>query len=69
MRAELYQIAGEGRYAMTIKAFRIRVAPSAAKRSIPDGTRGERRFRSPDSQQTAKGRSLLFMPHVRPDQV
>src|SRR6266849_2463552 len=71
MRAELYQIAGEGRYAMTIKAFRIRVGPSAVDRR----DRSRRHARSAPVQEsrqrhhTAKGRSLLFMPHVRPDQV
>jgi hypothetical protein len=62
MRAELYQIAGDGRQAMTINAFRIRVAPSAAKRSIPNGTRGERRFSSPSSasKQRMVGRSCTI---------
>src|SRR5713101_6075346 len=32
MRATLYQIAGDGRHAMTIKAFRIHVAPCAVDR-------------------------------------
>src|ERR1700676_824386 len=55
MREELYQIAGDGRHAMTIQAFRIRVAPSAAKRSIPDGTRGERRSGVPAAPSSSHG--------------
>src|SRR6266852_5611302 len=52
MRAELYQIAGEGRYAMTIKAFRIRVAPSAV----------DRRDRSPTARAESAGAGVPAAP-------